>query len=44
MNAETEVFTIFGDHATEADWLNAKITGVIILDYVGGFESNTSSK
>ena len=44
LNTETEVFAIFGDHATEADRLNAKMTGAIIPDYDVGFESDTSSE
>ena len=44
LKAETELFAIFRDHATEADRLNAKMTGAIIPEYNGGFDSATSSE
>ena len=43
MKAATDIFAVFGDHATEADRLNAKMTGAIIPEYDGGFDSDTSS-
>ena len=42
LKAETDLFAIFGDHATEADRLNAKMTGAVIPEY--GFDSDPSSK
>ena len=43
MNKETELFDIFGDHATtEAEKRYAKMTGETIPDYDGGFNSDTS--
>ena len=41
--AKTEIFVVFGNHATEADRLNADLTGVIIPEYHRGFDSDTDS-
>ena len=30
LKAATDIFAVFGDHATEADRLNAKMTGAVI--------------
>ena len=43
LKAKTDIFPVFRDHATEADRLNAKMTGAVILEYDGGFDSDTSS-
>ena len=43
LKAKTDIFAVFGDHATEADRLNAEMTGAVIPVYHGGFESDTDS-
>ena len=43
LKAKTDIFAVFGDHATEADRLNAEMTGAVIPVYHGGFDSDTDS-
>ena len=43
LNAATELFDSFGDHATEAAQRHAQMTGKPLLAYGGGFDSDTSS-
>ena len=43
LKAKTDIFAVFGDHATEAARLNAALTGAIIPEYHGGFDSDTDS-
>ena len=43
LKAKTDIFAVFGDHATEAARLNAAMTGAIIPEYHGGFDSDTDS-
>ena len=43
LNVATELFTSFGDHATEAAQRYAQMTWETIQDYDGGFDSDTSS-
>ena len=43
LKAKTDIFAVFGDHATEAARLNAAMTGAIIPEYYGGFDSDTDS-
>ena len=43
MKAATDIFAVFGEYATEADCLNAKMTGAVIPEYDVGFDSDISS-
>ena len=43
LKAKTDFFAIFGDHATETARLNAEMTGAVIPEYHGGFDSDTDS-